>query len=106
MRLPSGDKLAVSLNSFEPGHGLPIGGVTARPFELCFEVSNVDEAVGELIGHAGSVLAALATCRGGSASRTSPTRMETRFTFAARSPPPRSAVELTPKPQPEASWRT
>lgn len=58
MRLPSGDKLAVSLNSFEPGHGLPIGGVTARPFELCFEVSNVDEAVGELIGHAGSVLAA------------------------------------------------
>ncbi len=58
MRLPSGDKLAVSLNSFEPGHGLPMDGVTGRPFELCVAVSDVDEAVGELTDHAVPLLAA------------------------------------------------
>jgi len=56
MRLPSGDKLAVSLNSFDPGHGLPMDGVTGRPFELCVEVSHVDETVGELTGHTVPVL--------------------------------------------------
>jgi lactoylglutathione lyase len=56
MCLPSGDKLALSLNSFDPGHGLPIDGVTGRPFELCVEVSDVDEAVDELTGHAVPVL--------------------------------------------------
>jgi lactoylglutathione lyase len=56
MRLGSGDKLAISLNSFDPGHGLPIKGITGRPFELCVEVSNVDDAVGELSDHAVVVL--------------------------------------------------
>ncbi len=56
MRLPSGDKLAVSLNSFDPGHGLPLDDVTGRPFELCVEVSDMDEAMGELTSRAVSVL--------------------------------------------------
>ncbi len=48
MRLPSGDKLGVSLENFDPGHGLATHNVTSRPFELCVEVADVDKAVSEL----------------------------------------------------------
>lgn len=56
MRLPSGDKLGVSLKSFDPAHGLGMHTVNGRPFELCVEVPDVDEAVGELTDHAVPVL--------------------------------------------------
>ncbi|HEY5196458.1 MAG TPA: VOC family protein [Solirubrobacteraceae bacterium] len=40
----SGDKIGLSANSYDPGHGLPIRGVDARSVELCLEVPDVDAA--------------------------------------------------------------
>lgn len=40
----SGEKIGLSASSYDPGHGLAIRGVGARPFELCLEVPDVDAA--------------------------------------------------------------